>query len=130
MKLLLPMITYSLRCLIHYSNFSVPAQLLSVHQQELDEMMEKMETEKQRQRSNLHQKLMERKKQKLEAQKRKQEREMAKELLEQKKELAEVRSEHVSSICLTRENAFLSVSCVTCCIGACCDKKKPVVMWF
>lgn len=64
--------------------------------------MEKMDAEKQRQKANLHQKLLERKKQRQEAQKRKQEREMAKELLEQKKELAEVRSEHVSSILVSR----------------------------
>lgn len=64
--------------------------------------MEKMDTEKQRQKANLHQKLLERKKQRQDAQKRKQEREMAKELLEQKKELAEVRSEHVSSILVSR----------------------------
>lgn len=64
--------------------------------------MEKMDAEKQRQKANLHQKLLERKKQRQDAQKRKQEREMAKELLEQKKELAEVRSEHVSSILVSR----------------------------
>ena len=64
--------------------------------------MEKMDAEKQRQQANLHQKLLERKKQRQDAQKRKQEREMAKELLEQKKELAEVRSEHVSSIRVSR----------------------------
>ena len=77
-------------------------KLLATHQQELDEIMEKMDAEKQRQKANLHQKLLERKKQRQDAQKRKQEREMAKELLEQKKELAEVRSEHVSSILVSR----------------------------
>lgn len=77
-------------------------KLLATHQQELDEIMEKMDTEKQRQKANVHQKLLERKKQRQDAQKRKQEREMAKELLEQKKELAEVRSEHVSSILVSR----------------------------
>lgn len=78
-------------------------QLMSAHQQELDEIMEKMDTERQRQQANLHQKLMERKKRKQDAQKRKQEREMAKELLEQKKELAEVRTEHVSSKFIARD---------------------------
>lgn len=72
-------------------------QLLAAHQQELDEIMEKMDVEKQRQQANLHQKLLERKKRRQEAQQRKQEREMAKELLEQKKELAEVRTQHVSN---------------------------------
>ena len=71
-------------------------QLLAAHQQELDEIMEKMDVEKQRQQANLHQKLLERKKRRQEAQQRKQEREMAKELLEQKKELTEVRTQHVS----------------------------------
>lgn len=78
-------------------------QLMSAHQQELDEIMEKMDTERQRQQANLHQKLMERKKRKQDAQKRKQEREMAKELLEQKKELSEVRTEHVSSNFIARD---------------------------
>lgn len=76
---------------------------MATHQQELDEIMEKMDTEKQRQQANLHQKLLERKKRRQDAQKRKQEREMAKELLEQQKELAEVRSEHVSNICIARD---------------------------
>ena len=72
-------------------------QLLAAHQQELDEIMEKIDVEKQRQQANLHQKLLERKKRRQEAQQRKQEREMAKELLEQKKELAEVRTQRVSN---------------------------------
>lgn len=73
-------------------------QLLTAHQQEVDEIMEKMDVEKQRQQASLHQKLLERKKRRQEAQQRKQEREMAKELLEQKKELAEVRTQHVSNL--------------------------------
>lgn len=81
----------------HYYLFvSFACQLLTAHQQELEEIMEKMDLERQRQQANLHQKLLERKKRKQEAQQRKQEREMAKELLEQKKELQEVRTQHVS----------------------------------
>ena len=79
---------------------------MTAHQQELEEIMEKMDLEKQRQQANLHQKLLERKKRKQEAQQRKQEREMAKELLEQKRELQEVRTQHVSGTCSVERGKF------------------------
>lgn len=99
--------SHSLSIIIHNNFFVLIAyQLLTAHQQELEEIMEKMDLEKQRQQANLHQKLLERKKRKQEAQQRKQEREMAKELLEQKRELQEVRTQHVSGTCSVERGKF------------------------
>ena len=71
-------------------------QLLESHQRELDDLVEKLDAERNKQQRNLKQKLEERKRQKEEALKRKQEAELAKELLEQKKELAET---HLAAVC-------------------------------
>lgn len=70
-------------------------QLLAAHQHEVDEALEKIDADRNRQHANLRAKLAEKKKKKLEALQRKQENEMSRELLEQKKEFDEVRNEQV-----------------------------------
>lgn len=79
-------------------------RLLDSHQRELDDLVEKLDAERNKQQNNLKQKLEERKRQKEEALKRKQEAEVAKELLEQKKELAET---HLAAVKKAEKDAIL-----------------------
>nr|XP_002738967.1 PREDICTED: uncharacterized protein LOC100369241 [Saccoglossus kowalevskii] len=69
--------------------------LLEAHARELEELEDRLDSERARQQLALRDKLLERKKRMLADQKRKQEVEMAQELLAQKKELADVRSKLV-----------------------------------
>lgn len=76
--------------------FSIQPQLLAAHQHEVEEALEKLDADRNRQNANLRAKLAEKKKKKMEALQRKQDREMARELMEQKKEINEARNEQVT----------------------------------
>eukprot|EP00058_Branchiostoma_floridae_P012905 XP_002598393.1 hypothetical protein BRAFLDRAFT_128123 [Branchiostoma floridae] len=71
------------------------AALLAAHEQELEDLNDRLDAERSRQQLSLRDKLLARKRNRLQNKQRKQEAEMTKELLEQKKELKEARTKQV-----------------------------------
>ena len=71
------------------------SQLMAAHQNELEILTDRMDTEHQRQQLQLREKLEAKRKRKTEALRRKQEAELTKEMLTQTKEIDEMRSKQV-----------------------------------
>lgn len=70
-------------------------KLIARHQQEMDELSEHLETDKQRRLLILHERLAENRRRRMEDLGRKQDAELTNEMLEQRKELDEIRLKHV-----------------------------------
>lgn len=88
---------------------------MKAHQQEIENLVEHMENDRNRQQDNLKRKLEEKRRQHMDALQRKHEREQARELLEQQKELKDVRANNVSTWkYIENRNVHCVVQGITC----------------
>ena len=73
-------------------------QLMASHEQELEDLAERLETDRDRQYLNLRDKLAQKRKRKMDELRRKQDVDLTKEMIEQKKEMDEIRMKQVGLI--------------------------------
>lgn len=69
---------------------------MNAHQQEIENLIESLESDRRRQQNNLKRRLQEQRRHRMDALRLKHEREQAREVLEQQKELKDVRASNVS----------------------------------
>ena len=90
-------------------------QLMARHQQELDDLQDKLESDKTRQMLSLRERLAKNRRRRMEDLRRKQDAELTGEMLEQRKELDEVRLKQV---------CFCVCLCICVCVCVCMHTRK------